>query len=110
MIAIHDCPFCGHADVEIGEVGTCEYAVDCPECRAIGPIENDIMKAIGAWNTASRLSISGADATDLLIALELAERFMAGFEDDPTQDNIAGRLKVVRAAISTANGGTPCAA
>lgn len=109
MITIHDCPFCGHADVEIGEVGTCEYAVDCPECRAIGPIENDIMEAIGAWNTASRLK-TPPDVLDLIIALEIAERFMAGFEDDPTQDNIAGHLKVVRAAISTANGGTPCAA
>ena len=50
MTIIHACPFCGHDDVEIDEVGVTEYAVTCPECRCIGPITGDIMGAIGAWN------------------------------------------------------------
>lgn len=54
MIVIHDCPFCGHSDVEIDEVQPYEYAICCPECRAIGPIRNDIVSTISAWNKAAR--------------------------------------------------------
>lgn len=50
MTTIYCCPFCGHEDVEIDEIGMSEYAVDCPECRAIGPIRDTVMEAIGAWN------------------------------------------------------------
>ncbi len=53
-LTIHNCPFCGHEDVEIGEVAISEYAVDCQECRAIGPICGDIMGAIDAWNKAAK--------------------------------------------------------
>ena len=53
MIVIQDCPFCGHADVEIDEVMPGEYAIDCSECRCIGPIAGDIMGAIAAWNGAA---------------------------------------------------------
>ena len=53
-IVVHNCPFCDHDDVEIGEVSIGEYAVDCNECRCIGPIEGDIMAAIAAWNRAPR--------------------------------------------------------
>lgn len=54
-LTVHNCPFCGHDDVEIDEVGPAEYAVTCPECRAIGPISGDIMGAIAAWNKAGRI-------------------------------------------------------
>jgi hypothetical protein len=54
MTTIHNCPFCGHDDVEIDEVGICEYAVDCPECSAIGPICGTVMQAILDWNRAPR--------------------------------------------------------
>lgn len=50
-IVINDCPFCGWADVEIGEEGIYEFAVDCPNCRAIGPIAATVMEAIHRWNT-----------------------------------------------------------
>ncbi len=53
-ITVHNCPFCDHDDVEIGEVSIGEYAVECNKCRAIGPIEGDIMAAIAAWNKAPR--------------------------------------------------------
>ena len=53
MTTIYPCPFCGHEDVEIDEVAISEYAVDCPECRAIGPICIGIMGAIAAWNGAT---------------------------------------------------------
>jgi len=53
MIVIHDCPFCGHADVEIDEVIVGEYAISCAECRCLGPITDDIMGAIAAWNGAA---------------------------------------------------------
>lgn len=49
-IQINACPFCGHDDVEIGEVSPSEFAVDCPDCRCIGPISGDIKGAIDAWN------------------------------------------------------------
>ena len=51
-IEIRDCPFCGHADVEIDETGINEYSVTCPECQCIGPIDSNIMRAIAAWNGA----------------------------------------------------------
>lgn len=54
-LTINNCPFCGHNDVEIDEVAVTEYAVTCPECRAIGPICGDIMESISAWNKAGRL-------------------------------------------------------
>lgn len=50
MITIRPCPFCGHDDVEIDKTGIAEYAVCCPECRAIGPITGHIMESIAAWN------------------------------------------------------------
>ncbi len=50
MIQILPCPFCGHEDVEIGEIGLGEFAVDCPECQAIGPITDNIMSAIHDFN------------------------------------------------------------
>ena len=50
MTTITPCPFCGHDDVEIDEVAIGEFAVDCPECRAIGPIFPAVMDAIRAWN------------------------------------------------------------
>lgn len=49
-LTILPCPFCGHDDVEIDEVGISEFAVDCPECRAIGPICGTVMEAISDWN------------------------------------------------------------
>lgn len=52
MTTVNSCPFCGHDNVEIGEVGIGEFAVDCPECMAIGPITGDIMSAIAQWNGA----------------------------------------------------------
>jgi Lar family restriction alleviation protein len=50
MITVKPCPFCGYEDVEIDEVGVGEFAVDCPECRAIGPICDTVMEAISFWN------------------------------------------------------------
>ena len=55
-IVIENCPFCGHVDVEIDEVGHSEFAITCAECRCIGPITGDIMSAITAWNFPSRLA------------------------------------------------------
>lgn len=53
-ITVNPCPFCATDNIEIGEAGPAEYAVDCQECRAIGPICGDIMSAIAAWNNAPR--------------------------------------------------------
>lgn len=50
MTTIAPCPFCGFDDVEIDEVGTSEFAIDCPECRAIGPIVGSVIEAINLWN------------------------------------------------------------
>jgi Lar family restriction alleviation protein len=50
MITIKPCPFCGNEEVEIDEVGIGEFAIDCPECRAIGPIVGTVMEAISFWN------------------------------------------------------------
>ena len=51
-IIVNNCPFCGSANIEIGEVSISEFAVECNECRCIGPIAGDIMEAIRDWNRA----------------------------------------------------------
>lgn len=50
MTTIHPCPFCGHDDVEIGEVYPNSFSVVCPECECNGPIFPQVMDAIRAWN------------------------------------------------------------
>lgn len=51
MTTILACPFCGHDDVEIDEIGIGEYAVCCPECETIGPVDRTSpMGAIRLWN------------------------------------------------------------
>lgn len=54
MTTILPCPFCGYHDVEIDEIEIGSYAVDCPDCRCIGPYGGDIMGAIREWNRAPR--------------------------------------------------------
>lgn len=49
-ITVSNCPFCSSENVEIDEVGIGEYAVDCGECRCIGPICGTVMEAISYWN------------------------------------------------------------
>lgn len=43
-----------------------------------------------------------AAAPDLLAALDRAEAFIAGFEDDETQEGVAEMLAAIRAAIAKA--------
>ena len=45
-----------------------------------------------------------AAAPDLLAALEGAEGFISGFEDDETQESIGQLLQTIRAAIAKAKG------
>ncbi|MEN6586849.1 MAG: Lar family restriction alleviation protein [Sulfuricella sp.] len=49
-IIVSDCVFCGSPNVEIYEVGLNEFAVNCEECRCIGPIQDTVMEAISYWN------------------------------------------------------------
>ena len=65
--AIHvaPCPFCGHYDVEIDEVAPSEFAVDCPECRAMGPITGTVMEAIELWNVRQECSTLAAEVSRL---------------------------------------------
>lgn len=44
-------------------------------------------------------------APDLLAALEVAEGFISGFEDDDLQEGIESMLATIRAAIEMAKGG-----
>jgi len=53
-IHVSGCPFCDYDDVEITEVSPGEFAVDCPDCRCIGPILGEPMEAIAKWNDAPR--------------------------------------------------------
>jgi len=53
-LTVDKCPFCDYDDVEIGEVSPGEFAVDCPECRCIGPVCGDVMESIAKWNEAIR--------------------------------------------------------
>lgn len=45
MTTINPCPFCGHDDVEINEVGPAEYAVDGP---AIGQYAHQLFFVLRA--------------------------------------------------------------
>lgn len=58
MITVNSCPFCGDDQVEIDEVRPGEYAVDCLECEAIGPIKPEIMEAIKAWNGSPQKAVN----------------------------------------------------
>lgn len=49
-IHISACPFCGHNDVEISEIGPGEFSITCPECSSIGPSQGTAMDAISYWN------------------------------------------------------------
>jgi hypothetical protein len=55
--------------------------------------------SVTLWPSRRRLIVA---APEMLAALELAERFMAGFEDDELQDGINDRLATLRAAIAAA--------
>lgn len=68
MTTIAPCPFCGFNDVEIDEVVISEFAIDCPECRAIGPITGSVMEAINLWNVRApeRLRNIKAESRDFL--------------------------------------------
>jgi len=54
MITVNPCPFCRHVDVEIDQIEDSEFLVDCPECRATGPIYESVIDAVAAWNYATR--------------------------------------------------------
>lgn len=60
------------------------------------------------YSRASRVGMANATliaaAPELLAALELAESFMAGFEDDEVQEGINERLAAIRAVIAKARG------
>tara|TARA_R110000868_G_scaffold87712_5_gene245034 strand:- start:560 stop:760 length:201 start_codon:yes stop_codon:yes gene_type:complete len=43
-------------------------------------------------------------APDLLAALDRAEAFIAGFEDDDTQEGVTEMLAAIRAALAKAKG------
>ena len=45
-----------------------------------------------------------AAAPDLLEACNMAEAFMAGFEDDPAQEGIDVKLRIIRNALAKAAG------
>lgn len=49
-ITVMPCPFCDFDDVEISEIEPGRYAVDCPDCQAIGPFADDVEGAIRCWN------------------------------------------------------------
>jgi hypothetical protein len=57
------------------------------------------MRVLARETRAARVSVS-----DLLAALERAEGFISGFEDDDTQEGIAEMLAAIRAALASAKG------
>lgn len=46
----------------------------------------------------------GDPLPDALAALRQAEAFIAGFEDDPTQDDVGALLEAIRKALARAEG------
>jgi hypothetical protein len=48
-IDVFPCPFCGHDDVQIGEVSPGRFAVDCPECECVGPQGDTVEQAVAKW-------------------------------------------------------------
>jgi hypothetical protein len=53
-VAIRNCPFCDHADVEVNEIEPGRFAIDCPDCECIGPFADTVDLAIRLWNTPLR--------------------------------------------------------
>lgn len=75
------------------------------EVESHGMVRRDCdITAMNAEGAANMTLI--ACAPELLDALVLAERFMAGFEDDEAQIGIGITLAIIRAAINKASGGT----
>ena len=62
-----------------------------------------IAKAEGRADSRNRPSIGGREG--MLDALQRAERFMAGFEDDPLQQGIDDDLGAIRSAIAALEDG-----
>lgn len=92
VITVQPCPFCGWHDVEIDEIEPGRFAVDCPECEAIGPFADTQLDAIDAWNR-------GSDPFSARPLLVRCESFIAGFEDDPDQEGIPQLLADLRARL-----------
>jgi hypothetical protein len=58
-----------------------------------------------AWQWKQRARIADDNARQLLRALEAAESFMSGFENDDMQEPpVTDRLTLIRAAIAAARG------
>jgi hypothetical protein len=57
------------------------------------------MRVLARETRAARVSVS-----DLLEALERAEGFISGFEDDETQEGVTEMLAAIRAALAKAKG------
>jgi len=57
------------------------------------------MRVLARETRAARVSVS-----DLLEALERAEAFIDGFEDDDTQEGVTEMLAAIRAALANAKG------
>ena len=57
------------------------------------------MRVLARETRAARVSVS-----DLLEALERAEAFIDGFEDDDTQEGVKEMLAAIRAALANAKG------
>lgn len=57
------------------------------------------MRVLARETRAARVSVS-----DLLEALERAEAFIDGFEDDNTQEGVTEMLAAIRAALANAKG------
>lgn len=77
MSMINPCPFCSHDDVQVAEPATGRYAIDCPECECVGPIKDDALDAIRAWNSASTSSAFVMSNQDLDKAIETAAKWTA---------------------------------
>jgi hypothetical protein len=57
------------------------------------------MRVLARETRAARVSVA-----DLLAALERAEGFISGFEDDDTQEGVTEMLAAIRAALAKAKG------
>lgn len=100
------------ANIELNSriVGAHDEHDAADECIAAADALESLLVRMDAYAESQKTpnpSLAAEVNAEMLAALEAAEEFLAGFEDDDTQDGIKVRLQMVRRAIANARAAAP---